>query len=92
MEGVRVALLNHLICCVAVCFSRLSKVQCLLLKTAVRMQDEAFSLWETEWASLYDAGSTGHQIIQNIMDCWYLVSVVENDYINGDVFRVFNAA
>lgn len=56
------------------------------------MQDEAFSLWQTEWASLYDAGSTGHQIIQNIIDYWYLVSVVENDYINGDLFRVFSSS
>ena len=35
---------------------------------------------------------TGHRIIQNIVDCWYLVSVVENDYIKGDLFRVFNTA
>ena len=58
----------------------------------VGIQDEAFSLWETEWASIYKDGSTGHQIIQNIVDCWYLVSVVENDYIKGDLFRVFSTS
>ncbi len=58
----------------------------------VCIQDEAFSLWETEWASIYKDDSTGHQIIQNIVECWYLVSVVENDYIKGDLFRVFSAS
>ena len=56
------------------------------------MQDEAFSLWQTEWASLYEAGSTGHRVIQNIVDCWYLVSVVENDFIKGNLFRVFESS
>eukprot|EP00891_Asterochloris_glomerata_P001320 jgi/Astpho2/1320/e_gw1.00024.9.1_t len=55
-------------------------------------KDEAFELWTTEWGSLYDKGSKSHKVIQSIADNWYLVSVVENDYINGDLFQVLLAA
>ena len=53
------------------------------------MQDEAFQLWLTEWASLYDEGSKGKEVIQGIVDNWYLVSLVENDYVNGNIFQSF---
>lgn len=52
------------------------------------MQDEAFQLWTEDWANLYEKGSRSYKIIQDIVDHWYLVSVVENDYVSGDLFKV----
>lgn len=53
------------------------------------MQDEAFQLWSTEWATLYEDGSKSKEVIQGIVDNWYLVSLVENDYVSGDLFQAF---
>ncbi len=70
----------------------LAVLNCSLTDTGVLLQDEAFELWTIEWGSLYDKGSKSHKVIQSIADTWYLVSVVENDYINGDLFQVLLAA
>ena len=53
------------------------------------MQDEAFQLWTTEWGKLYDKGSQSQKIITDIASTWFLVSVVDNDYISGDLFKWF---
>lgn len=52
-------------------------------------KDEAFDLWVTEWGSLYEEDSQGRKVLQRIRDEWYLVSVVDNDYVHGDIFKVF---
>lgn len=52
------------------------------------VQDEAFQLWTEDWANLYEKGSRSYKIIEDIVDNWYLVSVVENDYVHGDLFKV----
>ncbi len=51
-------------------------------------QDEAFQLWTEDWANLYEKNSRSYKIIQDIVDHWFLVSVVENDYVHGDLFKV----
>ena len=56
------------------------------------MQDEAFGLWTSEWGALYEKGSRSNQIIEEIASTWYLVSVVDNDYVNGDLFTLLNTA
>ena len=48
------------------------------------LQDEAFSLWLVQWQSLYDAGSESSKIIQQIHDDFYLVNLVDNDFIKGE--------
>jgi len=53
---------------------------------------EAFSLWKAEWAQLYPEDSKSPVILNTIADEWYLVNLVENNYINGDIFKVFEAA
>ena len=60
------------------------------LSTWLHLQDEAFQLWQTEWASLYSAESTAAKLINSIVDKWYLVSLVDNDFINGDLYRIFD--
>lgn len=54
-----------------------------------REQDEAFQLWTTEWASLYDKDSRSHKLLTDIASSWFLVSVVDNDFVHGDLFQCF---
>lgn len=49
---------------------------------------EAFSLWTT-WSDLYEAGSAAHTLLNEIRDTWFLVNVVENDYVGGDIWKPF---
>jgi methylenetetrahydrofolate reductase (NADPH) len=52
-------------------------------------KDEAFQAWEQEWASLYPDGDPSRKILEEVQNSYYLVSVVDNDYIHGDLFSVF---
>lgn len=52
-------------------------------------KEEAFKLWLGEWASFYPKESVANNLIQEIHDTFYLVNVVENNYIDGDLFRLF---
>lgn len=42
-------------------------------------RDEAFSIW-LEWGKLYKKGSPSYDLIQNIHDNYYLITVVYHDY------------
>lgn len=47
--------------------------------------EEAFSLWNAVWLPLYEKGSASYNLIQNIHHSYYLVAVIDNDYIgSGD--------
>jgi hypothetical protein len=48
-------------------------------------KDEAFELWLTQWASAYEEGSPSRGLIQEIHDSYFLVNIVDNDYV-GDGF------
>lgn len=52
-------------------------------------KSEAFELWMTDWASLYAKESSSYKLIQDIHDNYFLVNLVENDYVHGDIFRIF---
>ena len=52
-------------------------------------KDEAFALWKSQWASLYEPTSASHKIINHVHDTYYLISIVDNDYIQGDIFKIF---
>jgi len=53
-------------------------------------KDEAFGVWREEWAALYPEGSASRALLEGIADSWWLVSVVDNDYVEGgDLCRVF---
>ena len=45
--------------------------------------EEAFSLWTTMWQNLYDMESDSYELIENIRDTYYLVAIIDNDYISG---------
>lgn len=46
---------------------------------------EAFSSWMDKWAYIYGSDSPSHAFLKNIHDTFYLVNVVENDYVGGDL-------
>ena len=52
-------------------------------------KDEAFHLWLDEWGSLYENGSASHSLIREIHDSYYLMNIVENNFVNGDIFHLF---
>ncbi|KAI6653208.1 hypothetical protein LOD99_3733 [Oopsacas minuta] len=47
-------------------------------------KDEAFDLWDKMWASLYPVGSTSRDIIATLQNTYYLVNLVDNDYVKGN--------
>lgn len=51
-------------------------------------KSEAFELWSSEWGSLYEEGSASRELLAAIRDSWVLVSVVDNDYVAGDLYGV----
>ena len=50
-------------------------------------KDEAFSLWMNDWASIYEAKSESYKLIKEIYDTYYLVNIVDNDYVDGDLMQ-----
>jgi len=52
-------------------------------------KDEAFALWRTTWAIIYPAGSPSANVLKEIQETFVLVNIVDNDFINGDIFAVF---
>jgi methylenetetrahydrofolate reductase (NADPH) len=44
--------------------------------------EEAFSLWTTMWLNLYEVGSDSYDLIESIRDTYYLVAIIDNDYVS----------
>lgn len=43
--------------------------------------EEAFLLWDSMWASLYDYGSQSFDLIDEIKNTYFLVAIIDNDFI-----------
>lgn len=43
-------------------------------------QDEAFTLWDQQWAKLYPESSQSWKLIHHVMENYYLVNLVDNNY------------
>ncbi len=54
-------------------------------------KDEAFDLWVTDWAERYPEDSPARAVLHGIHDSYYLVNIVENNFVSGDIFAVFDA-
>ena len=52
-------------------------------------KQEAFKLWLDRWASLYDEDSESYELVHKIHDNYFLVNLVDNDFVAGDLFSVF---
>ena len=44
--------------------------------------EEAFSLWSSMWLNLYEFGSDSHELIENIRDTFFLVAIIDNDFVS----------
>lgn len=51
-------------------------------------KDEAFALW-MYWADSYDEGSNSRKFVTGIHDTYYLVNIVDNNFVDGDIFALF---
>lgn len=47
-------------------------------------KDEAFDLWHQQWGPLYKEGSPARLVIDDIYKNYYLVNLVDNDFIKGN--------
>jgi methylenetetrahydrofolate reductase (NADPH) len=53
-------------------------------------KDEAYLLGE-HWSKCYNAASPSRKLIHDMMDDWYLVNIVDNDFHRSNaVFELFN--
>ncbi|XVE84689.1 hypothetical protein DITRI_Ditri17bG0033600 [Diplodiscus trichospermus] len=52
-------------------------------------KDEAFEIWSRAWASLYPDNDPSKKLLEEVQSSYYLVSLVDNDYVGGDIFAVF---
>jgi len=55
-------------------------------------KDEAFGLWNSQWKSLHADGSQSAKVLQEVHDSYYLVNIVDNDFINGNIFTFVDCA
>ena len=58
--------------------------------TFLAWKDEAFTLWD-EWKKIYPDGSSAKKLIEEIRNEWYLVTVVDNDFVKGNIFELFES-
>ncbi|KAJ0979157.1 hypothetical protein J5N97_014631 [Dioscorea zingiberensis] len=52
-------------------------------------KDEAFEIWTRNWACLFPEGDPSRELLQQVQRSYFLVCLVDNDYINGDLFATF---
>ncbi|XP_049404819.1 probable methylenetetrahydrofolate reductase [Solanum stenotomum] len=52
-------------------------------------KDEAFEIWSRGWAQLYPENDPSRTLLEQVQNSYFLVSLVDNDYINGDLFAIF---
>ena len=50
-------------------------------------KDEAFALWTSQWGSAYAAESESARMFETIRSQWWLVNIVDNDFVNGDIAK-----
>ena len=46
--------------------------------------EEAFALWTKQWGNLYESGSKSRKVIEHIATNYYLVNLVDNDFVRGN--------
>lgn len=58
-------------------------------QTFLTWKDEAFHLWHEDWAALYPEESPSRALLEEIRSTYWLVNLVENDFVGGDIFDIF---
>lgn len=52
-------------------------------------KDEAFEVFVRQWGQIYEEGSPAKEILKEIHDDFYLVNVIDNDFVGGDITELF---
>jgi len=52
-------------------------------------KDEAFTVWRSGWAHKYPDASPPRALLDSIINSYFLVNVVDNNFIDGDIFALF---
>ena len=65
-----------------------ARLSCVSLSLAKVWKGEAFRLWVDLWASLYDDESKSAELLHEVHDTYYLVAVVDNNFIDGNLWEV----
>ena len=55
-------------------------------------KSEAFALWLSRWAAAYDDDSAAADVLHEIHDAYYLINVVDDNFIDGNIFQLFDDA
>lgn len=55
-------------------------------------KSEAFALWVTQWAAIYEEDSDASCLINDIHDSYFLVNLVDHDFRGGDLLGCFDEA
>jgi len=53
-------------------------------------KDEAFGLFRSQWALLFDPESSSRKLIDTMIDTYFLVNIVDNNFVDGDIFGLFD--
>jgi methylenetetrahydrofolate reductase (NADPH) len=53
--------------------------------------EEAFTLWTTVWLNLYELSSESYELIEHIRDTYYLVAIIDNDYVSSETGALWRA-
>ncbi|MCX6116206.1 MAG: methylenetetrahydrofolate reductase [Proteobacteria bacterium] len=54
-------------------------------------KDEAFDLWLSEWRSLYEKNSPSWNLLSEIHSSYFLVNVIEHDFVEGNIYKLFES-
>jgi len=54
-------------------------------------KQEAFDLWMSAWGNLYPEDSKSREVLKEIQHSYFLVTVVDDDFVAGDIFKIFSA-
>jgi len=54
-------------------------------------KDEAFGLWKSGWESIYEQGSKAYELLDNMINTYFLMNIVDNNFILGDIFAIFDS-
>lgn len=52
-------------------------------------KSEAFSVWTDVWGDLYPEGGQSRSVLKGLQETSYLVNVVDNDFVGGDLYAIF---
>lgn len=59
-----------------------------ILESFMAWKTEAFEIW-SEWERIYETGSASQILLKEFAESCYLVNIVENDYMRGNIFKIF---